>query len=416
QNPHDFIDLLVDIVNANMASSKAKKGLGDMVRHAMRHHKKSLDGSHETVSISLSSVPEFGQGKSSASGSYPLRERNEDEGSSNNASEKSDFFHIEFLLSSRLKQEPRYRKQTDHYKEKHSKIMKKMEEGFARKVGIENLFSVCAKMGKEVGVNEYNGMIKVCIHSARISDDVEAALDHIRKAIEYLKEINKCGSIIGKGTFVPLLKFLVDMGMVEEFQISKDVIIEANLDALGQVGYYEMLLWIQVDDEIRIHELCRTIEDSENSLSVLQEYYMIALCEKDRKENLHRLLEIVDITKVSSPRLLTNIFGYLGRSLLESMAMKFLRELRKCCQDGVKTVSNLIFSYVTCIPNSTVRDLVLKFNKLHEEVGIMPSSTSYDKLITYLYDSNEVATALDVADNMRKAGHSSSHSIDDQDS
>ncbi|KAG7546644.1 hypothetical protein ISN44_As12g019790 [Arabidopsis suecica] len=386
-----------------------------MFRHAMRRHKKSLDGSHETVS--LSSVLEFGQGKSSASGSNRLRERNEDEGSSNNASEKSDFFHKEFLISSRLKQEPRYRKQTDHYKEKHSKIMrKKMEEGFAQKVGIENLFSVCAKMGKEVGVNEYNGMIKVCIHSARISDDVESALDHIRKAIEYLKEINKCGSIIGKGTYVPLLKFLVDMGMVEEFQISKDVILESNSDALGQVGYYEMLLWIQVDDEEKIHELCRTIEDSENSLSVLQEYYMIALCEKDRKENLQRLLEIVDITKVSSPRLLANIFGYLGRSLLESMAMKFHRELQMCGKDGVKTVSNLIFSYATSIPNSTVKDAVLKFNKLHEELDIMPSSTSYDKLITYLYDSNEVATALNVADNMRKAGHSSSHSIGDQDS
>jgi|APAra0007618407_1042631.scaffolds.fasta_scaffold62026_1 Fe2+ or Zn2+ uptake regulation protein len=62
----------------------------------------------------------------------------------------------------------------------------------------------------------------------RISDDVEAALYHIRKAIEYLKEINKCGSSIGKGTYVPLLKFLADMGMVEEFQFSMDVILEAN--------------------------------------------------------------------------------------------------------------------------------------------------------------------------------------------
>ncbi|CAD5328657.1 unnamed protein product [Arabidopsis thaliana] len=200
-----------------MASSKAKKGLGDMFRHAMRHHKKSLDGSHETVSST--SVPEFGQ---------------------------------------------------DHYKEKHSNVMKKLEEGLARKLGIENLFTVCAKMGKEVSVNEYKGMIKVCIHSARISDDVEAALYHIRKAIEYLKEINKCGSIIGKGTYVPLLKFLADMGMVEEFQISKDVILEANPDALGKVGYYEMLLWIQVHDEEKIHQLCSRINDSENSLSILQ--------------------------------------------------------------------------------------------------------------------------------------------------
>lgn len=64
---------------------------------------------------------------------------------------------------------------------------------------------------------------------------------------------------------------------------------------------------------------------------------MIALCEKDRKDNLQRLLEIVDITKVSSPRLLTNIFGFLGRSLLESMAMKFLRELQMCGEGEYKS-------------------------------------------------------------------------------
>lgn len=58
---------------------------------------------------------------------------------------------------------------------------------------------------------------------------------------------------------------------------------------------------------------------------------------KTEKENLQRLLEIVDITKVSSPRLLTNIFGYLGRSLLESMAMKFLRELQMCGKGEYKS-------------------------------------------------------------------------------
>lgn len=57
---------------------------------------------------------------------------------------------------------------------------------------------------------------------------------------------------------------------------------------------------------------------------------MVALCEKDRKENLQKLLEIVEITKVSSPDVLRSIFGYLGKSLLESVAMKLLWELRDC--------------------------------------------------------------------------------------
>ncbi|XP_019087796.1 PREDICTED: pentatricopeptide repeat-containing protein At4g21880, mitochondrial isoform X1 [Camelina sativa] len=161
---------------------------------------------------------------------------------------------------------------------------------------------------------------------------------------------------------------------------------------LGKIGYYEMLLWIQVDDEEKIHEICSTIGESKTSSSILQENYLVALFEKERKENLRRLFEIIDITKVSSPHLLTKISGYLGSSLLESIAIKFFRELRKCGKDGGETVSSFIFSYATCIPNLTAKDAVLKFEKLHKELDIKPSSTSYTKLITYLYESNEVAT------------------------
>jgi len=37
-----------------------------------------------------------------------------------------------------------------------------------------------------------------------------------------------------------------------------------------------------------------------------------------------------------------------------------------------------------------VEDTILKFNKMHEELDVMPSSTSYEKLVKYSCDSNEV--------------------------
>lgn len=42
-----------------------------------------------------------------------------------------------------------------------------------------------------------------------------------------------------------------------------------------------------------------------------------------------------------------------------------------------------MFSYD--IGGLKVKDAVLAFNKLHKELDIKPSSTSYEKLFTYLY-------------------------------
>lgn len=70
---------------------------------------------------------------------------------------------------------------------------------------------------------------------------------------------------------------------------------------------------------------------------------MVALCEKDRKEDLQQLLEIVDITKVSSPEVLKSVFEYLGNSLLEAVAMKLLLELRDSGKCGYnKSIETII--------------------------------------------------------------------------
>ncbi|XP_010448978.1 PREDICTED: pentatricopeptide repeat-containing protein At4g21880, mitochondrial-like [Camelina sativa] len=388
-----------------MASSKGKKGLHEIFRHVMRNHQNTLEKTENaTMSIGASSKT---VSSSSVMPQILSSHKFSNVDSSNTGQGKlSCSNHLLTIRESHCKV------QTDDYKKKESYAMKKLLRRSDQKFCGETMFGWWAIMGKEVGVHEYSTLIQICRQRARRRNDVESVLGHIGKAIEYLKEMRKCGFTIEKRTYEPFLKLLVDKGMVEKFQISKDVIRDANPDALGKIGYYEMLLWIQVGDDEKVHELCSTIGDSETSLSILQENYLVALFEKDRSENLQRLFEIMDITKVSSPHLLTKIFGYLGRSLLESIAIKFFRELRKCGKDGGKTVSNLMFSYATCIPNLTADDAVLKHEKLHKELDIKPSSTSYTKLITYLYESNEVATALGVADKMREAGQPLLHTID----
>ncbi|KAG2249036.1 hypothetical protein Bca52824_088664 [Brassica carinata] len=207
-----------------------------------------------------------------------------------------------------------------------SQLMKKLSKGCARKLGQETTFEVLFKMGKEAGEREYNARIQLCVENARRSNDAEYVLDQVGKAIEYLKEMRQGGFSIKEGTYGPFFRYLVDMEMVEEFQILKS--------SLGR----------QVLSLLRGLPTMRCFLDPK--------YHLVALCEKDRKENLQKVLEIVDITKVSSAEVLKSVFEYLGKSLLESVAMKLLWQLRDSGE--VEAVSNLIFSYASCIPNSTV--------------------------------------------------------------
>ncbi|CAN7071100.1 unnamed protein product, partial [Brassica oleracea var. botrytis] len=324
--------------------------------------------------------------------------------------ELSAFLSGKLPPSTKKQHVARGRLQFETFKKNQSQLMKKLSKGCARKLGQETTFEVFFKMGKEAGEREYNARIQLCVENARRSNDAEYVLDQVGKAIEYLKEMRQGGFSIKEGTYGPLFRYLVDMEMVEEFQIFKEFIREASPESVERLVYYEMLLWIQVNDEEKIHEICNTVDDSGRiSLSTLQEYHLVALCEKDRKEDLQKLLEIVNITKVSSPEVLKSVFEYLGNSLLEAVAMKLLLELRDSGE--VEAVSNLIFSYASCIPNSSVEDAILKFNKLHEELDIVPSSTSYVKLVGYLCGSNEVAIALDVVENMCEAGLEISENI-----
>lgn len=199
-----------------------------------------------------------------------LPERNDDRGSSKNAMEILDFRLRKLPLSPKTKHVSRGRMQSDNYKKKQSEIMNKLAKGCAWKLGTETMFDVLAKMGKEAGEKEYNTMAKVCIERARRSNDVEYSLDQIGKATEFLKEMRQLGYSIEEGAYGPLFKYLVDREMVKDFQVLKDFIREANPESLEKLVYYEMLLWIQVNDEGKINEIFNTNHDSGISLSTLQ--------------------------------------------------------------------------------------------------------------------------------------------------
>ncbi|CAB80844.1 hypothetical protein [Arabidopsis thaliana] len=269
---------------------------------------------------------------------------------------------IPYDISLRTKELSRERKERRVYKQNGlSRRFAKIFRDSAQKLGTEAMFGAFDRVAKEMSVTEYNAMIGVYLEHAEKSNDLDYALGHIEKAFELLKSMRDRGFLIEERVYGPLLGYLIGMDMVDEFHSFKDVIREASPGSVERLGYYEMLLWIHLGDGEKIEELCSTIDgDNGESLSVLQD-------------------------------------------------------------EGVKNVSDLISIYSTCTPNPTVEDTILKFNKMHEELDVMPSSTSYEKLVKYSCDSNEVVTALDVVEKMGEAGlmisadilHSLLHAIDE---
>ncbi|KAF8112124.1 hypothetical protein N665_0066s0002 [Sinapis alba] len=324
-------------------------------------------------------------------------------------------------ISLRSKELSRERKERRVYKKNgFSRRFAKIFRDSAHKLGTDATFGAFYRVAKEMSVTEYNAMIGVYFELAEKSHDLEYALDHIEKAFEVLKTMRDRGFWVEESVYGPVLEYLIDMDMVDEFYGFKDVISETRDGLVERLGYYEMLLWIQLGDGEKVEELCDAIDGNGDSLTLLQENYLLALCKKEQRDHLKRLFVIINITKVRSSDLLEDIFGYLGKFSLDSVARKFLWELRES-DEGVKNVSDLISIYSTCTSNLTVEDTVLKFNKMHEELDVMPSSTSYEKLVKYSCDSNEVVTALDVVEKMGEAGvtitadilHSLLHAIDE---
>ncbi|POO00467.1 Pentatricopeptide repeat [Trema orientale] len=305
-------------------------------------------------------------------------------------------------ISLRRKEVVRERKQKWVFKSTQVGRFNKLVKMCAAKVGPNNAFDVFGKLGRETGVKEYNALIKVCIEKARSTADEDVALEQIHRAFRFFKSMKENGFQLEEETYGPFLSYLIEMAMVEEFFFFCEVITDANPGSVSKLGYYEMLLWIKVNNEEKIQELCDYIISEEGeSKSSLQENFLLALCEGDRDEELLQLLEIVDITKLSSVDLVKVIFKALGKLKLEALAEKFLLAL-KAQDSGAENFTNFLYNYAVGNPNLAVEDVILTFKNLHAKLDVTPSRGSYEKLIKYCCDLHKVHVALDLIEELCK--------------
>ncbi|XP_044465617.1 pentatricopeptide repeat-containing protein At4g21880, mitochondrial isoform X2 [Mangifera indica] len=302
----------------------------------------------------------------------------------------------------------RERKQKWIFRNTQTHRFDKLVKMCADRLGTDATLDVFGRLGRETGVKEYNSLIRICIEAAKDCDDEDVALEQISKAFQLFNFMKEQGFQLEEETYGPLLMYLIDMGMIKEFHFFREAIESGNSCSDPRLGYYEMLLWIRVEDEEKIQELCNlTATDYEGEDFNLLENYLLALCESKRSREFLQLLETVDITKISSVDHITSIFKFLGRLVLESFAEKYLLAL-KISDYGAENVSNFIFSYTYGIPNLEVEDIISKFRDLHAKLEIKPSFASYEKLIAYTCDLNKVHVAIDIVDEMSKAGLTSS--------
>ncbi|XP_015897824.3 pentatricopeptide repeat-containing protein At4g04790, mitochondrial [Ziziphus jujuba] len=307
-------------------------------------------------------------------------------------------------ISSRRKEVSRQRKQKWIFKSSQENRFNSLVRMCAEKLGTETAVEVFGKMGKETGVKEYNALINICVKNAKDSIDEEVALQQIHKAFLLFKSIKEQGFQLEEETYGPFLGYLIEMGMVKEFHFFCEVIKGENPCSLSRLGYYEMLLWIRVDNKEKIQELCNYVMtgDGENKLSLL-ENYLLALCESERKKELLQILEVVDVTKFSSVECIASIFNILGKLIMESFAENLFMALR-ACDYGEEKITKFIYSYVVGIPNLAVEDVISNFKNLHVKLEVSLSCASYEKLIAYCCDSHEVHVALDLVDEICQKG------------
>ncbi|CAL5335766.1 unnamed protein product [Camellia sinensis] len=308
-------------------------------------------------------------------------------------------------ISLRRKEVSRDRKQKWIFKSGQTHRFDRLVRMCAQKLGADATIKVFGRLGRETGVKEYNALIGLCIEEARKTEDEEVSLQQISKAYKLFKSMKQLGFQLEDETYGPFLMFLIDMEMVQEFVYFCEAIYQENPNSLSRLAYYEMMLWIRVNNEDKITELCDYIlTNDDGDKPNFKESYLLALCESDRKKELLLLLQIIDITEISLGHL-PNIFRSLGRLLLESFVKKFILELKSCGADiGAENTSNFIYNYAISMPNLAVEDVFLNFKNLHRELEVTPSSASYEKLIRHCCDSLKVHMALDIVDQMFEAG------------
>ncbi|KAL2331576.1 hypothetical protein Fmac_019157 [Flemingia macrophylla] len=301
-------------------------------------------------------------------------------------------------------QQSRKKKQKCAFEFYQENRFQKLLEVCANILGPEATLELFSRVGRVPGVKGYIALVEMCIDKARGTDDEDIAIEELGKVFNLFKSMREQGLELQEQTYRPLLLYIIDMHMVEEFEFFCIVIKDENPSSVTRLGYYEMLLWLKVNNEEKIRGICNYIAENDGeNMSDIKESYLLALCESERTEEILKMLEITGIKNISSAESVAKIFQALGRLLLEPVAEKFLLDFKTSDHES-DNITNFIASYAVSIPNILVEDVIKKFKDLHQRLEVSPSSSSYEKLILHSCALLKVHVALDIVDEMCEAG------------
>lgn len=154
----------------------------------------------------------------------------------------------------RRKEISRERKQKFIFKNSQNNRFDRLVNLCGEKLGPDATIQVFGKLGRVTGLKEFNALIRLCLEKARDTDDDEVSLEQIAKAYKIFESVKEQGFPIKEETYGPFLMYLIDKGLIKEFQFFCELIKDEN--SYQRFSFYEMLLWISVNDEKKISELC----------------------------------------------------------------------------------------------------------------------------------------------------------------
>uniref|UniRef100_A0A0E0G0P2 Uncharacterized protein n=1 Tax=Oryza nivara TaxID=4536 RepID=A0A0E0G0P2_ORYNI len=306
-------------------------------------------------------------------------------------------------LAAWRKEVAREKKKRYIFKNTESRRFTRLMQKCADKLGAEPALEFFGKLGRDTGAKEFNALIRICLGKAKECMDIDSAVEHIYRAYRLFELMRERGYQIVEDCYGPFLLYLVDVGMSEEFDMFSVFFKDANPQSSSRIAYYEMLFWIRAQDEEKIQELCRSVEDfNEEGDYDMAESYMLAFAESDRRLDFISLLESLDPTRILRSKYLLTIFQSLGRLELKNYAEKLLQQMRSK-ESGVGKFSSIIFEYASNIPNIAVEDVIVSFNRWHEQFEVAPSISASEKIISVCCKSSKISLALDVAECLCKS-------------
>jgi len=122
--------------------------------------------------------------------------------------------------------------------------------------------------GSSIGLTGFNRLVKLLIEKARSTGDKYILLEQlnlIRHLLESMPVVFRFQ--LEEETYGPLLKYIIDMGAVDEFKFFSKLIKDHNHNSISRLGYYDMLMWIRVNDEEMIRDAYEyiTIDDRKST-------------------------------------------------------------------------------------------------------------------------------------------------------